>query len=205
MDPFNFKAPYIEKSKIWENAEAFREKFCPQGEVPFPIMDIVEFDLDIQVETIKDLKSSYDVDALLLSDLKTIIVDRLCYMDDRLQNRVRFSIAHEIGHRELHSEIYKGIQYNSVDDWIQFQQKMPEDQWNWFELHANEFAGRLLVPADILQGEVETAKEQAQQAGFTKWDESKDEAISYMASRICRKFEVSAQVVERRIRHEQLY
>lgn len=205
MDYAGFIAPRITKREIWEKADAFRKNFCPEVSMSVPIMEIVECDLDILIQPIRNLRSDYDVDALLLSDLKTLIVDEGDFMDDRMQNRIRFSMAHEVGHLELHSDLYAQFKHNNVAEWIDFQQKIPEDQWRWIEIHANEFAGRLLVPSDMLDKKVQDAKKAAENAGFTEWDNSKDEAIEYIASHICRQFQVSSDVIERRIRHEDLY
>jgi Zn-dependent peptidase ImmA (M78 family) len=63
------------------------------------------------------LREAGDVDALLLGDLKTIAVDQNYFLNERAQNRLRFSVAHEIGHLILHSDIFSKIQYSSIAEW----------------------------------------------------------------------------------------
>lgn len=200
-----FRAPFIPMPDIRAKADAFREQYWPGKDVPVDILAIAEFDLDMEILPVRGMREDADVDALLLGDMKTIAVDVKLYMDDRMQNRMRFSVAHEIGHKELHAGLYRGAVSFSVDEWIHWMQSIPEDQYSWIEQHANEFAGRLLVPRPRLEAELAGALEKAKQAGFTNWDSSGDAAREYMANSICRVFGVSSQVIEKRIEREKLW
>ncbi|MDO9541810.1 MAG: ImmA/IrrE family metallo-endopeptidase [Kiritimatiellia bacterium] len=167
--------------------------------------EIVEFDLEMEIRSIPGLRESSDIDALLLGDLKTIIIDRDIYMDDRMQNRLRYSLAHEIGHKILHPDLYKKIAHKSVDDWICFFKNIPEDQYSWIEQHAYEFAGRLLVPVDHLRLNLGKAVKEAEKSGFVEWDASGDTAREYIANSLSRIFGVSSQVISKRIVREGLW
>lgn len=159
----------------------------------------------MEIRPVSSIREHADVDALLLGDMKTIAVDSKLYMDDRMQNRMRYSVAHEIGHKELHADIYRAAGVSSVEEWIQWMQSIPDDQYSWIEQHAYEFAGRLLVPPAQLKAEFAGAVEKAKTAGFAKWDSSGDAAREYIASSICRVFGVSSQVIEKRIEREKLW
>ncbi len=142
---------------------------------------------------------------MLLGDLQTIVVDRDDYMDNRMQNRMRFNLAHELGHYVLHKDVFKEIQYTSVDDWINFMEQIPDDQYGWIEQQAYEFAGRLLVPRDQLEATYNAHIKKAESQGFSDWDTSGDVALEYVASAICRPFGVSSQVIEKRLVRESLW
>ena len=200
-----FRAPYISREKIRVSADAFREKYWSGKGVPVDILGIAEFDLDMDILPVSGVRELADVDALLLGDMKSIAVDAGLYMDDRMQNRLRYSVAHEIGHKELHAGIYRAAGVSNVEEWIAWFQAMPEDQYSWLEQHAYEFAGRLLVPPERLKAEFAGAVDTAKQAGFTSWDSSGDAAREYIASSICRVFGVSSQVIEKRIDREGLW
>jgi hypothetical protein len=203
--PREFKAPFITIPEI-ENAVAeFRTSYLRGNEIPVDIFGIVEFELGLEIRTILNLREAGDVDALLLGDLKTIAVDQNDFLNDRAQNRLRFSIAHEIGHLILHKEIFSKIQYSSIDEWICFFQQIPEDQYYWIEQHAYEFAGRLLVPREKLMKKLNDAVELAKSAGFDAWDASGDSSRQFVAHGIARHFEVSGQVIERRLIRENLW
>ena len=70
---------------------------------------IVERRLKLNVEPKHGLLDELDMDAYLRFDLTGIVVDYKCYMDERFQNRIRFSFAHEVGHFVLHKGIYDGL------------------------------------------------------------------------------------------------
>jgi len=204
MDLAGFKAPFISREKIWQAADEFRAKYWPPGELPVDVEAIAEFELNLEIRPITGLYSSCNVDALLLGNLETIIVDTGYYRDDRMVNRIRFSMAHEIGHLILHPDIYSRIAHSSIDEWVSFFQAIPDDQYTWIEQHAYEFAGRLLVPRDRLKAEFEKARALAEASGFTEWDSSGEMARDYIARGISRVFAVSEQVVSRRLLRENL-
>ena len=65
---------------------------------------------------------------------------------------LNISDAHELGHYYLH-EHYRS--FKRIEDWIAFQNDVSSSDLNWFEAQADEFAGRLLVPLDMLKECVE--------------------------------------------------
>lgn len=118
-DPALFKAPFITREKAWSEADRIRAAFWPEGSVPVDV-EIILMKMKIRLEPILSLREGGDVDALLRGDLTTIMVDADEYMDDRMQNRIRFSIAHELGHLVLHPEVYRNTSHATVDEWIDF-------------------------------------------------------------------------------------
>ena len=204
-DPREFKAPFITIENIRKAADEFRSQYWPQDTIPIDIFVILEFELDIEIRSVLNLREAGDVDALLLGDLKTIAVDQNEFLNERAQNRLRFSVAHEIGHLVLHSNIFSRIQYSSIDEWIAFFQEMPEDQYYWIEQHAYEFAGRLLVPREKLIAKLKDAIALVEKSGFNAWDTSGESTREYMAHGIARYFEVSDQVIEKRLIKENLW
>ncbi|MHB8880220.1 MAG: ImmA/IrrE family metallo-endopeptidase [Thermodesulfovibrionales bacterium] len=205
IDPREFKAPFITIADIRRAVAEFRARYWQRDTIPVDIFEIVEFDLGIEIRTIANLREAGDVDALLLGDLKTIAVDQNDFLNDRAQNRLRFSVAHEIGHLILHQETFAKIQYSSIGDWITFFQQIPEDQYTWIEQHAYEFAGRLLVPREKLIKKLNDAVASAKSAGFDAWDSSGDSTRQFIAHGIAKHFEVSAQVIEKRLIRENLW
>jgi hypothetical protein len=204
LDPARFRAPYITPEQAWAEADRVRAQFWPSGEVPLEVEEIL-WAVGLRVEPIQSLRKAGDVDALLRGDLATVIVDADEYMDDRMLNRIRFSMAHELGHFILHADLYRGMAHDSIDAWSDFVERVPEEQWGFVELHAYEFAGRLLVPSDGVRTEITAAAKVAENAGFMKWDETGDAAREYMSNSIARTFGVSSQVIEKRIIREKLW
>ncbi len=82
---------------------------------------------------------------------------------------------------------------------------IPEKEYSFLEYHANEFAGRFLVPPDALRLELEAVIRIAEQSGMRR-NQLQDEAhMQYLAKPISRKFEVSSSVIERRLPKEKLW
>lgn len=203
--PEEFKAPFIGIEDIKKAADDFRKRHWPQNTIPIDIFQVVEFELGLEILPINNLREAGDVDALLLGDLKTIAVDQNNFLNERSQNRLKFSIAHEIGHLELHRDIFDNIAYSSIEEWIAFFQQIPDDQYYWIEQHAYEFAGRLLVPREKLVEKLDAAVAQVRRAGFDAWDITGDSARQYVAHGIAGYFEVSDQVIEKRLIRENLW
>ena len=91
------------------------------------------------------------------------------------RRRYRFSLAHELAHHELHRPL------------------------------PNSFAGLVLVPAAELRREFAAAVKTARRAGLrdaTLWSEAGKE---HVARWLAAKFEVSEQVIERRLEKDGLW
>ena len=205
MKPENFKAPFIEQQEIWRQADGFRSRVWPSNEIPIGVLEIVEFELDLEIRPISRLKEDNDIDALLLGNWKTIVVDQLQYMDERYANRLRFSMAHELGHYVLHQTVFQQMPRGSVQEWIEFMRDMPEKEYSFLEYHAYEFAGRFLVPPEALRREFDAAILLAEQNGMPRSQLQGDAHLQYLAKPVSRKFEVSSSVIERRLSKEKLW
>lgn len=203
IDLSTFKAPFIPPEEAWANADAIRGKYWPSGELPID-PELIAVDLGLHISTSPLLIEEYDTDAYLDTDLKNIVVDAGFYNGNKTQNRVRFSIAHELGHFILHSDVIKEIAMGSPKDWMRFKQEIPEKQWSLLEFHAREFAGRLLVPSNRLREELGEALKMAKAEGFEYWEKSAGALLEYLGTHISRTFGVSSIVIQKRIEHEGL-
>ena len=202
MDAQHFKAPFLKRTDIWQQVDRLRDRLLPRDKLPVPVLDLAEFDLGLELVPKANLRRAGDIEALLLGDLKTIVVDRDAFMDPRAENRLRFSVAHEIGHLILHGELYRNLRHANLDAWRQFIKDIPEREYGWLEGHAYEFAGRFLVPSGPLRESFGEAVEIAEGAGFTEWDATGETALGFIANHTCRRFGVSAEVIARRLRIE---
>lgn len=173
--------------------------------IPVDILDIAEFELELKIIPIPNLLSQFDQDALLLSDRQSLIVDKEEYVEERMQNRLRFSVAHEIGHLVLHGDMYGQIEFDSVEEWLRLIGRIPEREYSFIEYHAYEFAGRLLVPREKLSELLLAAVEKTVDSGLSEAYRTGDPALEYISNSICRPFAVSDQVVQRRLRKEDLW
>lgn len=196
--------PRLTWNFIRQKAEEFRRNYVsPIDSVPVPIIEIVELKLGIQPIPQTGLKRRIDIDGFLTNDLKNICVDLDVYKDERQINRVRFTFAHEVGHLILHENEIRQCDFRTEEDWIHFHEDFLKDDLNWFEQHAYEFAGRLLVPKEELIREIQNHQNKIDEYRSVIGDgeEMLIEAISRL---ICDKFKVSWTVIQKRIRIENI-
>jgi len=204
IDPQTFKAPFIDASQCWAAADTFRQRYWPAGAIPLDVLAIAEFDLGLDIRAVASLRQDADVDALLLGDWKTLMVDKQQYLDDRYLLRLRFSVAHELGHYALHKTVFGNIPRETPAKWIAFMQGMPDREYGFLEFQAYEFAGRLLVPLDPLKTQFEKAITDVEQSGI-KRDKLNDAHLSYLCIPLSKHFAVSQDVIEKRLNREKLW
>ena len=112
-----FKAPFSPRERIWQEADRIRAAHPAGRSIPVQILDLAEFDLSLELIPVDGLREQLDIDALLVGDLRSILLDKRTFMSPRLEYRLRFSVAHEIGHLILHRDIYAGLQHATAKEW----------------------------------------------------------------------------------------
>lgn len=206
QDISNFKCPYIDKRDIWKTAEKFRAEFWPEQTLPIDIESIVEKRLKLNIEPEHGLFDELDIDAYLKKDLTGIVVDYKRYMDERFINRLRFSFAHELGHLILHKDLYTQFPIDTFEEWRHFILDIPDREYGFVEYQANEFAGRVLVPKEVLISEIDKCFQIIQETGLMDYLTTNPYAVLSSISRtLCRPFGVSDKVIELRAYREELW
>ncbi|MBI2922028.1 MAG: ImmA/IrrE family metallo-endopeptidase [Planctomycetes bacterium] len=142
-----FKAPYFTQAEICRRAGDFLARRNASGEIPVPIERIVE-GMGVDIVPVPNLLRSFNIDGWTTHDLSEIYVDQHCY--DNVETRFRFTLAHELGHIELHAAVFKPFQFRTVAQWQRFVESVDIKQWEYLEHHANEFAAQVLMPSDAL-------------------------------------------------------
>ena len=78
---------------------------------------------------------------------------------------------------------------------------IPEKEYSFIEYHANEFAGRFMVPPDLLKDEFDKAILLVERNGLQR-SALEDSHLAYLANGIAKAFDLSSDVIERRLRTE---
>ena len=206
MDPREIVPEKLSMAQIREIAEKFRKDYIFNYSIPVDIERIIELTMGIYIIPVKSLQHDCDMEGFISRDFKSIYVDEALYTDDRYYKRVRFTIAHEIGHFVLHRSNIDMVRFLSDDEWKAFRINLQDEPLRWFETQASEFAGRLLVPIDQLVSAFKEARYEKIKKN-TSWDAPKiddDEMLSQISAKISPKFDVSAEVIERRLRKENI-
>ena len=196
------RAPFLSKQEIRRLAEGFLIRFHNCRTCPIAIEKIIEMMIGMDIIPMPGLQSAFDVVAFISADKKEIRVDESIYL--HRQNRYRFSLAHEIGHWFMHSDIWGSLTFKSIEEWKQQTQLFPEKDYGILEWQANEFAGLILVPPDELRDEVEVQKEALNANGYSVSDFDSETLAASMAVTIAKVFEVSTEVARRRINSDNL-
>jgi Zn-dependent peptidase ImmA (M78 family) len=119
-------------------------------------------------------------------------------------NRYRFSLSHEIAHSIVHQDVFKQLHYTSIPEWKQAVTSIPEDQYKWIEWQAYCLGGLILVPPEELETEFNDVIQTASDAGIDLYL-SGDAARKLAETEIARRFEVSSQVIQRRVQKDALW
>jgi Zn-dependent peptidase ImmA (M78 family) len=197
----------LSRPEIWAKAEEFRTRYVdPIDLLPIPIEDIIEFKLGITIIPIEGLAEvSTDIEGFLCHDLKTIYIDNARISKEKFQNRVRFTLAHEIGHYVLHPEQIKKLTFRSIDQWLEFILHHNDDpDLGLFEWQATEFAGRLLVPREQLINAIAHQQDNIDFVRKSYPNITDDEIIDGVSNVICKSFGVSRQVIKKRVDSEEI-
>ncbi|MDD2764507.1 MAG: ImmA/IrrE family metallo-endopeptidase [Opitutaceae bacterium] len=142
---------------VWAAAEIFRRTHLTGEEdrLPVDVFTVVELKLRLDVIPFDDLAAKYGIEAALQPDFAGIYVDAESYVLWECgpiwkQNRLRFSVAHELGHYVLHREIAAKMKFKCFEDFARHFNANNGPKY-LLEQEANEFGGRLLVPVERLQ------------------------------------------------------
>lgn len=206
MDPREIVPAKFTFSQIRELADKFRNENIFNYSIPVDIERVIEATMGIYIIPIKGMQDDCDMEGYISRDFKYIYVDEEMYLDNRYYKRVRFTIAHEIGHLVLHRSNIDMVRFASDDEWKYFRLNLKDEPLGWFESQASEFAGRLLVPIDQLVDAYKKARKEVIRKN-TSWDAIKleeEEILSATAPMIAPSFDVSESVIEKRLHKENI-
>jgi hypothetical protein len=197
------KAPYLPYDRLRTIAEEFLSKFHPTRVVPLPIESIVEFDFSIDIVPMPGLHRGFDIDSMITNDLQEIRVEQSVF--DSYPGRYRFSLAHELGHRILHQEVFSQIKFKTISEWKALMEEgISLKEYSFLETQANSFAGLILVPAAELRFSFGDAIKLAESQGLSLSMDS-DTTRDAIAFYISKEYEVSAEVIRRRLDYDKLW
>ena len=204
--PPQIKVPFMDYGRIGVLAEAFLRKQHPSGSIPIPIEEIIDVGLGIDIFPVPGLTKAFSLDgddgieAFINSELTLITVDQDAWK--RKTNRFRFSIAHELGHHQLHQSIFAQLEVNSIPEWKEALTSIPPREYSWLEWQANCFAGHVLVPTRELSDNLHNLIDRVKEENF---DPTEDAVRLFLEKRLADVFSVSSDVIHRRIDKQGLW
>ncbi len=202
IDLSQFHCSFIEREKIDQIADDFFQKYWAKNELPVDVELIIE-KLGLEIIPIEYLDK---IDAYLDIQMKSIIIKNEWYKDERYENRLRFTFAHELGHYVLHKNIIEKMNFKSLEEYLYFTDNLPNEEHGSFEYQANEFAGRLLVPYAQLKTEVEQIHRILEKENLLNMlKKDPDQMLSAVSPKLCKPFGVSEDAIEIRVKRENLW
>jgi Zn-dependent peptidase ImmA (M78 family) len=195
--------------EIWDQVEEFRRiQLGDRGELlPIDVITLAELELRLNLIPFDDLFSKFNIDAALIQDFSGIYVDAQSYYE--LDNgpiwrryRLRFSIAHELGHYVLHRSLAEQHKFTTFGEFFEWIRSSDGEKYN-LEKAANEFAGRLLVPKSRLDEHYSETRSRVD-AVMPEWRESSDFQRSF-CRQINDRYQVNWEVIKMRLEREGLW
>ena len=194
--------PYVSYEAMREQADAFLRQHWPERDVPIDIEKIADVRLGLDIVEVEGLKRQLGIDGFLSRDRGTIYIDR--QMSESNESRFRFTLAHEIAHREWHQALYEYADFATPEEWLEFQQALPRELYARYEHQAYCYAGLLLVPKEALRVGVDRATAHAKAHNYNvNLEDDADRA--YVAEWVADDFEVSASVILKRGKYDGLW
>lgn len=184
--------------QINAEAESFLTAYHSSKSIPIPIEEIIDLKLQIDIIPIPSLKDAFaevglDIDAFIASDFTSISVDK--FIQEKRNNRYRFSLAHEIGHMLLHGYLYSKFEFRTIDEWIAAIAHMPFRDQEIIEWQADEFAGLVLVPRAILGSELKKTLKETEDRLKIPYKDRPELVTEVVIRSLALKFSVSEYVV----------
>lgn len=134
--------------KVKRAAHDFLYHYHPSLSLPVPIEDIVELQLSIRIVLIHGLIRDFGVNAFITQNFDSIVIDEAMFT--KQAERIRFTIAEEIGHLFLHKEWYMVKGPKGFDDYLQWQEKLDRELFGYIERQAKTFASMVLMPEEVI-------------------------------------------------------
>ncbi|MFZ5501049.1 MAG: ImmA/IrrE family metallo-endopeptidase, partial [Candidatus Micrarchaeota archaeon] len=149
--------PNLSYDDIRPIANGFLTQHWPNGGLPVKIDLIAERELGILVLPFSNLRQWFGIDGYHTQDGTTIYVDK--YFWDADYYRHNFTVAHELGHLQMHRDVFAGCRFANVEEWKKLQSSLLPESLTQLEMQAHNFAGLVLVPPGPLLDAIETIVE----------------------------------------------
>lgn len=133
-----------------KKGEEIAKKYNPDTLIPFPFEEILKDNTDLKIEVSHLLQKRDENISGLLAYRKIEEQDKfkIFINNSKSQNRIYFTIAHELGHYFLHKEKLMEIGLVVDDDQVLEIFRLDTGLSDEEEREANNFAATLTMPAD---------------------------------------------------------
>jgi hypothetical protein len=146
-------------------AERFLAEHNPDGTIPIPVEEIIEFRLGLNIIPVPGLRKFFDIDGYVARSLRDISVDE--YIQDSRPDHYRYVLAHELSHVLIHGEIVSQFEFDSIAAWKAAILGIHKEERSVYDGQAHELGTLILVPTDRLAVEFEQDRQRFEKKGLT--------------------------------------
>ena len=146
-------------------AERFLEEYHPDGTIPIPMEEIIEFQLGLNIIPVPGLRKFFDVDGYVSKDLRDISVDQ--YIQESRLDHYRYVLAHELSHILVHGDIISQLDFDSIEEWKRRVLGVSKEERSVYDGQAHELGTLLLVPTERLLVEFDQDRSRIEQKGLS--------------------------------------
>ena len=200
---------FLRPEELRAHADDFLKRNHPSRTLPIPIEHIVER-LGLNIIPVPGLQQAYRIVGCMSADMTGIYVDQ--WVAESRESRFYFTLAHEMGHIELHAAIFESLRsgVNSFEAWLRAVRETPDDVSFRMEWQAHTFAGLVLVPFEALQQQYHEALPDVQTMMSdpalreVPKEQIRDFAWEALIDRLAHLFGVSNDVIQKRLKFEKI-
>lgn len=203
----SLNVPFLSKAVLIERAATFlRENRLT--EIPIDIEFVAEQKYRANIIPFSDLHREYGTDGFSSSDFSRIYVDEFVYY--QRPTRLRFTVAHELGHRMLHRELLESLSFSSVNGWVGALDSIDSKDYASMEFQANAFASLVLMPQYHLEigfrKQLDALAPQIREAEASRLTRKDylDNVIDAIAGALSPEFDVSLEAMTLRIKNSEI-
>lgn len=192
--------PVLGWKEIAKKANAFAvEHKLAQRKFPLDVEEIAEFDLGMEIRLCAGVLEDFGSPAQIAPGDKRPIITVDAEQYRQHTSFYRYSVAHEIGHYVLHREWLEKVWQliGSVEDWQRVILNQSEDDYQWMEGQAEEFASYLLAPEEVFEPFLATQVSKIESVDVPLQSE---DILPYLANPVGEFFGMSNSAAQARIR-----
>lgn len=166
---------------IEQLAETIIEKFHrPSDSLPVEIDVIAERDLRVNIMPFSGLRQR-GLHGYLALSRKTIYIDEYLMNEDYCENRYRFTVAEEVGHLLLHTELFKNVA--TPDDYFKALDRITTSEVAQMDSEAKHLGEAILMPAELFRARALSYANESSKSGPLKKSEVYQKlSIDFMVS-----------------------
>lgn len=149
---------YLSDEVIAQQAAELLTKHGLHMTIPVDVELLLEAYLGLEIIPITLMRERFGIDGTISQDLTIIYVDERTQRD--AATRYRFTLAHELGHRQLHRDLIEEFLSKATDNVQMLWEALTDQEYSRAERQAHVFAGALLMPLDHVTRAFQALQEQ---------------------------------------------